>query len=125
VDGVLIRDLQLRPDARSACVLAPLPARAAALAAFAARHRRAMLRLSAGGRSAARARWASATRTLVPPASQASRQGFPPGASRQRPRSSRCDVTHVPARLGGGAPAPARRHRHSSATGAQRRACAP
>ncbi len=64
---MLIRDLQLRTEARSACVLAPLPARAAALAAFAARHRRAMLRLGAGGASAARARWASATRTLVPP----------------------------------------------------------
>ena len=121
MDGVLIRDLQLRTEARSACVLAPLPARAAALAAFAARHRRAMLRLGAGGASAARARWASATRTLVPPA---------PGP-RARARSLRCDMTHVLARLGActarrlHAGTGAHRPRRTSAPGAQRRVCMP
>lgn len=65
VDGALVRDLQLRPDSRFACVLRPLPQRAAALGAFAAEQRRRMLRLTRSECSKARRRWAAAVRTLV------------------------------------------------------------
>lgn len=46
VDGILVRDLQMKPDSRVAHFLRPLPARAAKLATYVTKFRRRLLRLT-------------------------------------------------------------------------------
>lgn len=46
VDGILVRDLQIKPDSRLAHFLRPLPARTAKLAAYVTKFRRRLLRLT-------------------------------------------------------------------------------
>ncbi|BDA48870.1 hypothetical protein COCOBI_12-5530 [Coccomyxa sp. Obi] len=63
MDGVLVRDLQLRPTSKFAFLLRPLPARAAQLASYATSFRRRILRVV--GTSKAKKRWNRATRMIV------------------------------------------------------------
>ncbi len=59
MDGVLVRDLQLRPSSKFAFLLRPLPARAAQLDSYATSFRRRILRVI--GTSKAKKRCASLT----------------------------------------------------------------
>lgn len=46
IDGILARDLQMKPDSSFAHFLKPLPAKAKRLASYVAKFRRRLLRLS-------------------------------------------------------------------------------
>ena len=46
VDGILVRDLQMKPDSPHSHFLRPLPARACLLATYVAKFRRRLLRLT-------------------------------------------------------------------------------